>query len=108
MLVAANKIALVHDKDSVTLGGIEMAGPGYFPPDYHGIQTVLLTEFSGDQPAIVTFNANEKKGIAQIEYAPVQPGASTAQGKAYNAHIARLNLAKRVPLDKKQLRRCEQ
>lgn len=106
VLIASNRLSLVNGKDSVPLGGIEMAGPGYFPPGYRGIMAVLLTEFSGDQPAIVTFNVGEKKGAAQVEFSPVQPGATTAQGKAYNAHISRLNLAKRFPLNKVLLKKC--
>ena len=31
-----------------------VVGPGSFPPGYRGIQAVLLTEFSGQQPAGIT------------------------------------------------------
>ena len=107
MLVAADRVTLTNGKDSQTLGGIGMAGPGFFPPDYRGIQAVLLTEFSGHQPAVVTFNAGEKKGVALAEYSPVQPAPKpTAQLSAYNAHISKLNLAKRFPLDKMPLKKC--
>src|SRR5262245_13385108 len=74
MLVAADRLTLVNGKDSESLGGIEMAGPGYFPPDYRGIMAVLITEFSGHQPVTVIFNLNEKRGVAQADFSPVQPG----------------------------------
>jgi hypothetical protein len=104
--ISAERVTLTNAKDSESLGGIEMAGPGYFPPDYRGIMAVLLTEFSGDQPVTITFNLGEKKGVAQIEFAPVVPGSLTTQGKAYNAHIAKLNLAKRFALNKLLLKKC--
>ncbi len=104
--ISADRLTLNNGKDSESFGGIEMAGPGYFPPDYRGIMAVLLTEFSGDQPVTITFNLGEKKGVAQIEFAPVVPGSLTAQGKAYNAHITKLNLAKRFALNKLLLKKC--
>jgi hypothetical protein len=104
--VAADRLTLVNGKDTEALGGIEMAGPGYFPPDYRGIMAVLITEFSGQQPVTAIFNLGEKKGVAQLEFAPVQPGTRTAQLNAYNARISKLNLAKRFPLDKVPLKQC--
>ena len=106
VVVAADRLTLQNGPDTEALGGIEMAGPGYFAPGYRGIMAVLLTEFSGDQPALVTFNAGEKKGAAQIEFAPVMPGKGTPQLAKYNAHISKLNLAKRFPLDKAFLKKC--
>jgi hypothetical protein len=106
VLVAADRLTLVNGTDSQALGGIEMAGPGYFPPGYQGIMAVLITEFSGHQPVTVIFNLNEKRGVAQAEFSPVQPGATTAQGKQYNAHISKLNLARRFALDKVLLKKC--
>jgi hypothetical protein len=67
---------------------------------------VLIAEFSGHQPVTATFNLGEKKGAAQVEFAPVMPGKATAQLTAYNAHISKLNLAKRFPLNKVLLKRC--
>jgi len=58
------------------------------------------------QPASATFNVGGKKGVAQIEFSPVQPGTQTPMLKAYNARISKLNLAKRFPLDKGPLKRC--
>jgi hypothetical protein len=106
MQVAATSLTLTNGSDSQTLGGIEMAGPGYFPPGYRGIEAVLITEFDAQQPVTVTFNADEKKGIARAEFAPVMPGNPTAQLKAYNARISQLNLAKRFPLNKVSLKKC--
>ena len=106
MQVAASSLTLVNGADSQALGGLEMAGPGYFPPGYRGIQQVLITEFDGHQPVTVTFNADEKKGVARAEFVPVMPGQQTPQLKAYNAHIGKLNLAKRFPLDKVPLKKC--
>ena len=66
----------------------------------------MITEFNGQQPLTVTFNANEKKGVAQADFAPVTPGNQSPQQKAYNAYISKLNLAKRFPLDKRPLKKC--
>lgn len=106
MVVAADQLTLVNGGEREVIGGIEMAGPGYFPPDYRGIMAVLITEFSGQQPATVTFNVGEMKGAAQVEFSPIVAGTPTAQLKAYNARISRLNLAKRFPLDKVLLKKC--
>jgi hypothetical protein len=106
VLVAADRLTLVNGNDSQDLRGIEMAGPGYFPPDYRGIMAVLITEFSGHQPVTVLFNLSEKKGVAQADFSPVQPGATNPQGKQYNAYISKLNLARRFPLDKVLLKKC--
>ena len=43
---------------------------------------VLLTEFSGDQPATATFNLGEKKGAAQVDFAPVMPDKGAAQWRS--------------------------
>lgn len=55
--VGATNLTLVNGSDKQPLGGIEMAGPGYFSPGYRGIEAVLITEFDGHQPATMTFNA---------------------------------------------------
>ena len=106
VVVAADRLTLVNGKDSESIGGIEMAGPGYFAPDYRGIMAVLITEFSGQQPVFATFNYGEKKGAAQLDFAPVMPGTPNQQRNAYNARISKLNLAKRFPLDKILLKKC--
>ena len=106
VLVAADRLTLANGKDSEALGGVEMAGPGYWGPDYRGIMAVLITEFNGHQTVTASFNYGEKKGAAQVEFAPVMPGTATAQLKAYNAHISKLNLAKRFPLNKVLLKKC--
>ena len=106
MRITGDRLMLDSGGDSESLGGIEMAGPGYFPPGYNGIMAVLLTEFSGEQPAMVTFNVGEKKGAAQLEYSPVMPGKSTPALAKYNARISKLNLAARFPLAKVTLKRC--
>ena len=104
--VAADRLTLTNGKDSEALGGIEMAGPGYFAHDYRGIMAVLITEFSGQQPSTATFNLGEKKGAAQVDFSPVMPGQATPQLTAYNARISKLNLAKRFPLNKVLLKKC--
>ena len=104
--VTADRLTLQNGNDTEAIGGIEMAGPGYFAHDYRGIMAVLLTEFNGDQPAMVTFNLGEKRGVAQVDFAPVMSGKGNAQMAKYNAHISKLGLAKRFPLDKAQLKRC--
>lgn len=105
MQVAANGVTLVNGSDKQAIGGAEMAGPGFHPPGYRGIEAVLITEFDGHQPVTVTFNAGEKKGVAIAEFAPIQPGNAPAL-KAYNAHIGKLALAKRFPLNKGTLKKC--
>src|SRR6185503_8683186 len=106
VLVAADRLTLVNGTDREALGGIEMADSGYFPRDYSGIMAVLITESDGQQPVTATFNLGEKKGAAQLDFAPVIPGKPTAQSSAYNARITKLNLAKRFPLNKVALKKC--
>ena len=67
---------------------------------------VLITEFDAHQPATLTYNLGEKKGVAQIEFSPLMPGKSTPMLNAYNARVSRLALAKRFPLDKVPLKKC--
>lgn len=105
VVLTADKLTLVNGTDRQSIGGIEMAGPGYFAPDYSGIMQVLITEFDGQQPVTMTFNVGEKKGVAQADFAPVITGGN-AQAAAYVARINELNLAKRFPLDKAALKRC--
>lgn len=106
VVVAAQVLTFINGKDSAAIGGIEMAGPGYFPPGYRGIEAVLITEFNGHQPATMVFNAGEKKGVAQVGFSAVTPGKANAQLNAYNARIARLNLARRFPLNNVPLKKC--
>ena len=105
--VEATRITLVNGTDTESLGSLEMAGPGFFPPDYMGIQAVAITEFSGDQPLIATFNHAEKKGVAIVEFAiagPDRPGNAVLN--KMNAHFRKLNLAKRFPLHQVPLKKC--
>ncbi len=105
--ITSSQLTLANGSDRQALGGIEMAGPGYFPPDYRGIMAVLITEFDGHQPVTAHFNVGERKGVAQLDIAAVAPGGTqTPQLKAYNAHIAKLALGRRFPLDKVPLKRC--
>jgi hypothetical protein len=107
VVITADQLTLMNATDKQAIGGIEMAGPAYWGPDYHGIEAVLITEFDGQQPVTATFNAAEKKGVAQMGFAPVQPGApSNPQLAAYNKRITQLNLAKRFPLDNVPLKKC--
>lgn len=106
VVVGADKLTLVSGTDSQALGEVELAGPGYFGPSYSGIMAVLITEFSGQQPLTATFNVGEKKGVAQVEFAPPMPGKSNPQMAAYNARINALKLAQRFPLDKVPLKKC--
>lgn len=107
MVITADRLSFVNGNDKQAIGGIEMAGPGYWGPDYRGIEAVLITEFDGQQPVTAVFNAGEKKGIAQVSFAPVQPGAGgNALLSAYNKRITELNLAKRFPLHEVPLKKC--
>jgi hypothetical protein len=105
--ITADQLTLVNGKDRQSIGGIEMAGPGYWGPDYHGIEAVLITEFEGQQPLTAVFNVGERKGVAQVSFAPVQGGASgNALLSAYNERITELNLARRFPLHEVPLKKC--
>lgn len=106
LLVGTDRLTFENGGDRQDLGGIEMAGPGYFAPDYRGIMAVLIAEFSGQQPVTVIFNTGEKKGMAMAEFAPVMPGKATPQLAAYNGRITSLRLAKRFPFDKLPLKKC--
>ena len=103
----AARVTLVNGADMESFGGIEMAGPGYFGPDYSGISRVLITEFEGAQPVTATFNVDEKKGVAQLELGvptPAHPANKVAA--AANARLAKLSLRKRFPLQAVALKRC--
>ena len=104
--VEAARITLVNGADNEGFGGIEMAGPGFFGPDYRGIAAVAFTEFETDQPVQLNFNYNEKKGVAQAELASPVAGNVNAIGKARNARLAKLNLVKRFPLHMVPLKKC--
>jgi hypothetical protein len=104
VVITVDRLTLINGSDKQAIGGIEMAGPGYWGPDYTGIMAVLITEFDGQQPATASFNVGEKKGVAQVEFAP-EMGGNPAQS-AYNARIKQLNLAKRFPLNKVPLKQC--
>lgn len=106
ILITADRLTLVNGSDRQALGGVEMAGPGYFQPGYNGIMAVLIAEFGGQQPLTAIFNLGEKKGVAQVEFSPIMPGGSSAQSRAYNARISKLNLAKRFPLHAALLKKC--
>lgn len=107
VVVTGKALTLFNGSDTESLGGIEMAGPGYFPPDYSGIMAVLITEFDGQQPAMMFFNYKEKKGAGEIEFSPpVKPAPGNAQGAAYNARVTKLSLATRFPVEKQLLKKC--
>jgi hypothetical protein len=107
MVITADRLILTNGSDQQAIGGIEMAGPGYWGPDYQGIEAVLITEFDGQQPATAVFNAGEKNGLAQVSFASVQPGAAgNALLTAYNKRITELSLAKRFPLNQVPLKKC--
>jgi hypothetical protein len=103
----AARVTLVNGADMESFGGIEIAGPSYFGPDYKGIQSVLITEFEGDQPVRATLNLDEKKGVTALELnvpTPANPANKVAM--AANARLAKLNLVKRFPLQNVVLKRC--
>jgi hypothetical protein len=105
VVLTPDRLTLVNGANRQPIGGIEMAGPGYWGPDYNGIMAVLITEFDGQQPVTMSFNVGEKKGVAQVEFAPVM-SSGNAQQAAYNARITQLNLARRFPLNKVPLKKC--
>lgn len=103
----AARVTLINGADMESFGGIEMAGPSYFGPDYAGIQRVLISEFEGAQPLTATFNVNEKKGVGQLELGvptPAHPANKVAA--ASNARLAKLSLRTRFPLQNVPLKRC--
>ena len=61
VLVAADRLTLVHGVAREVLGGIEMAGPGYLAPAYRDFMAVLITEFRGDQPVIAIFKSRHSQ-----------------------------------------------
>lgn len=105
--IAATSITLVNAADTESLGAVEMVGPGFFAPGYDGIMKVAISELGGDQPVSVTFNYQEKRGVALAEMAPPGPDArgNTALN-ALNARLRKLNLAKRFPLHQVPLKKC--
>ena len=56
--VEAAKFTLINGKDTQSFGGIEMAGPSYFGPEYNGIQAVAISEFEGDQPVTASLSGS--------------------------------------------------
>jgi hypothetical protein len=104
--VEAARITLVNGADSEAFAGIEMAGPAYFGPDYRGTSAVAITEFDGHQPVILTFNAQEKRGVAQAELASPVSGNVNALGRELNARLTKLSLVKRFPLHQVPLKKC--
>jgi hypothetical protein len=101
------RVTLVNAVDKESLGAVEMAGPGFFPPDYNGIQQVAIADLGGDQPFSITFNYQEKRGTALAEMAPPGPDrAGNAALNALNARLRKLNLAKRFPLHQVPLKKC--
>ena len=100
-------VTLINAADKERLGAVEMAGPGFFPPDYTGIQRVAIAELGGDQPVSVTFNYQEKRGVALAEMAiPGPDRAGSTASNALNARLRKLNLAKRfLPLQQVPLKK---
>jgi hypothetical protein len=105
--IAAAAITLVNADDKESLEAVEMAGPGFFAPDYNGIMQVAIADLGGDQPVAVTFNYQEKRGVALADMAMPGPDArgNTALN-ALNARLRKLNLAKRFPLHQVPLKKC--
>ena len=104
--VEAARITLVNGADSEGFGGVEMAGPSFFGPDYRGISAVAIAELDKDAPVQMTFNYNEKKGVGWAELASPIAGNVNAIGKALNARLSKLNLVKRFPLHHVPLKKC--
>jgi hypothetical protein len=105
--IAAASITLVNAADKESLGAVEMAGPGFFPPDYSGIMQVAISDLGGDEPLSVTFNYQEKRGVALADVAipgPDRPGNTALN--TLNARLRKLNLAKRFPLHQVALKKC--
>lgn len=68
MRVKAETVSLINDADTASFEGLQLAGPGYWGPDYSGMQAVVFTEFDGDQPVVTTFNYDEEEGAAMVDY----------------------------------------
>jgi hypothetical protein len=102
----AARLTLINGADKESFTNVEMAGPGFFPPDYNGIMAVALVDNAGDGPVSVTFNVQEKKGTAVVEFAFVMTGNVNPASAAMNARLAKLNLAKRFPLHNVPLKMC--
>ena len=79
--VEPTRITLVNGTDTESLGGLEMAGPGFFPPDYKGIQAVAITEFSGDQPLSATLQPRREEGCGDRGDGHAGPGQARRRGR---------------------------
>lgn len=98
------KLILMNGGDVASYGDVGVAH-SFFGPDYRGIQVAVMPEVSSDYPFMVTFNFEERRGIASVEiYREIKgntnPAVVAIQAKAKA-------LSKRFPLDGRLLSRCE-
>jgi len=102
--VAEERMTLINGKDSVSYGDIDIA-TGFFGPDYQGISVVALPDNeTGNAPFTVYFNADEKKGVTQLDIYQEMKGPQNAQIKAIQA--AAKKLSERFPLNRIPLKKC--
>lgn len=101
--VERDKILLIHGRDAASYGDIGIAY-SFFGPDYRGIQVAMMPEVSSDYPFMVTFNYQEKRGVASVAIyheikGNVIPAVAAIQAKSKA-------LAERFPLDGLVLTKC--
>jgi len=102
--VAESRMTLINGADKADYGNLG-ASTSFFGPEYHGISVVFLPELNSNNPPFtVYFNADEKKGITQVDIYTAMPGPMNAPGRALQA--AAKKLATRFPLNKIPLKKC--
>jgi hypothetical protein len=105
MRVEAETVTLINDADTASFEGIQVAGPGYWGPDYTGIQAVMITEFEGDQPVTAFFNYEEQEGAAMVDYT-VLDGQVNPYYAPMQERLKKLDLAGRFPLKGVGRKKC--
>jgi hypothetical protein len=97
MRVDAETVTLISDTDTASFEGLQIAGPGYWAPDYTGMQAVMITEFEGDQPVTAIFNYEEVEGAAMVDYTVLE-GQVNPYYAPMQERLKKLDLAGRFPL----------
>lgn len=84
--LAPKQMTLVNGQDRASQGNVGLTY-SYFGASYQGISFVAMADWDKTQPYTVTFNANEKKGRAVVNFSDAA-------------------LKKRFPLENVALKRC--
>ena len=101
--VERDKLTLISGRDSASYGDIGIAH-SFFGPDYRGIQVAVMPEVSKDYPFMVTFNFQEKRGVASVAIYQEIKGAMIPAVAAIQAKAKALG--NRFRLDGQTLTKC--